>query len=87
MLRVEEQPTGVLKFLNNDFLFTLYMDIDCKNYLPSVSVLPILSKVIQNAMQNRLINYLAKHKVLHKNQYNFRKNCNTDTAMVTKYKR
>ena len=42
------------------------------NYRP-VSILPVLSKVLERLMYNRLINFLNKHKILYEYQFGFRK--------------
>ena len=47
-------------------------DVKCiSNYRP-ISVLPILSKVTQKIVYNRLSSYLKEHSVLHANQFGFR---------------
>lgn len=46
------------------------------NYRP-VSVLPILSKVLERLVFNRSVSFLEYHNILYKRQYGFRKNHST----------
>ena len=41
------------------------------NYRP-ISILPALSKIMENIVCNRLVNYLEKYNILYKHQYGFR---------------
>jgi len=52
------------------------------NYRP-VSVLPVISKIFERVMCNRLVKYLESHDILYKHQYGFRKGFSTDLAIVT----
>lgn len=51
------------------------------NYRP-ISVLPIISKIMEKIMNKRLLNFLQKSKFFYPNQYGFRKNSNSETAVV-----
>jgi hypothetical protein len=51
------------------------------NYRP-VSVLPILSKVLERLVFNRCMSYLDHHNILYKRQYGFRKNHSTYMAVI-----
>jgi len=51
------------------------------NHLP-LSILPVLSKVIERLVYNQLIEFLTKHNILHSSQYGFRKNLSTTVALV-----
>ena len=51
------------------------------NYRP-VSILPVLSKVLERIMYNRLIDFLNKHKILFENQFGFRKLHSTYMALI-----
>jgi len=51
------------------------------NYRP-VSVLSVLSKVMERLMYNRLIDYLNTHKILYRNQFGFRKGYSTQLALI-----
>jgi len=42
------------------------------NYRP-ISILPVLSKVIESLVYNRLIEFFTKHNILSSSQYGFRK--------------
>ena len=52
-----------------------------KNYRP-VSVLPVLSKVFEKLMCNRLTEFISSKDILHKNQFGFRKNHSTELALT-----
>ena len=54
---------------------------DMKNYRP-VSLLPVLSKVLERIVYNRLFEYLVKHKLLHISQYGFQPNLSTELAII-----
>ena len=51
------------------------------NYRP-ISVLPVLSKIFEKLVNNRLIEYLEKHNILHKHQYGFREGHSTKLAVT-----
>ena len=51
------------------------------NYRP-ISILPTLSKIIEKWIQIKLMNYLDKYTLLHKNQSGFRKNHSTESALI-----
>ena len=44
-----------------------------KNYRP-VSLLPILSKILERAVYNQLVKYLEENRILHPSHHSFRKN-------------
>ena len=52
-----------------------------KNYRP-VSLLPVLSKVLERIVYNRLFQFLVKHKILHTSQYGFQKDLSTELAIL-----
>ena len=52
-----------------------------KNYRP-VSLLPVLSKVLERIVYNRLFEYLVKHEILHTSQYGFQPNLSTELAIL-----
>ena len=52
-----------------------------KNYRP-VSLLPVLSKVLERIVYNRLFNYLMKHKIISASQYGFQPNLSTEHAIL-----
>ena len=58
----------------DDTLFT--------NYRP-VSVLPIFSKVLERLVNNRLIAFLDKYKVIYEYQFGFRKKNSTHLALIS----
>ena len=49
------------------------------NYRP-ISILPFFSKVFEKTMYKRLVSFLDKYKILHENQFGFRKNYSTALA-------
>ena len=51
------------------------------NYRP-VSVLPVFSKILEKLMHNRIMTFINKHKILCQNQYGFREEHSTSTAVL-----
>lgn len=51
------------------------------NYRP-ISVLPVLSKIFERVLYNRLENYLNSNEILSNKQYGFRKKSNTLSATI-----
>ena len=54
---------------------------DVNNYRP-ISILPILGKIFERVVYNQLYYFLEKYKLLHHNQYGFRKNRSTIQAIM-----
>ena len=54
---------------------------DPNNYRP-IPVLPLISKVMERAIQSQLVTFLIKHNLLSINQSGFRKKHSTETAAV-----
>ena len=54
---------------------------DSGNYRP-ISVLPVLSKILERLIYDRTYNYLQKNNILYNKQFGFRKNYNTSTALL-----
>lgn len=54
---------------------------DVNNYRP-ISVLPCISKILEKLLNNRLVNYLNKFKILSNTQYGFRKGLSTQDAVT-----
>ena len=52
-----------------------------KNYRP-VSLLPVLSKVLERIVYNQLFEYLVKHALLHPSQYGFQPDLSTELAIL-----
>ena len=52
-----------------------------KNYRP-VSLLPVLSKVLERIVYNRLFHYFMKHKIFSASQYGFQPNLSTEHAIL-----
>ena len=52
------------------------------NYRP-ISILPVLSKVLQRAVHKQIYYYLQLHKILSPNQYGFRKNNSTEFTALS----
>jgi hypothetical protein len=51
------------------------------NYRP-ISVLPIISKILERCVYNQLIDHLESHNMLSQQQFGFRKKRSTETASV-----
>ena len=51
------------------------------NYRP-ISLLPVISKLIERLIHNRLMNFISKHSIFNDNQYGFRKNYSTYMAAI-----
>lgn len=51
------------------------------NYRP-ISILPILSKLLEKIVAHRLTSFWEKHHFLYKKQFGFRSNCGVNIAMV-----
>ena len=51
------------------------------NYRP-ISILPTLSKIIEKWIATKLMSYLNKCQLLHKNQSGFCKNHSTESALI-----
>ena len=54
---------------------------DPSNFRP-VSILPVLSKVIEKIVESQLMNHLETNKLLSKTQHGFRKGLSTETALM-----
>ena len=52
-----------------------------KNYRP-VSLLPIISKILERAVYNQLVKYLEENGILHQSHHGFRKGHSTTTALL-----
>ena len=52
-----------------------------KNYRP-VSLLPVLSKVLERIVYNRSFRFLLKHKIISSSQYGFQPNLSTELAIL-----
>ena len=52
------------------------------NYRP-VSVLPVISKLFERLMFNRITDFIDKQNILYKYQFGFRTNHGTDSALIT----
>ncbi len=50
------------------------------NYRP-ISLLPILSKIVEKIVSNQLLDFLLKHNLLSNSQHGFRPNLSTETAL------
>ena len=55
-----------------------------KNYQP-VSLLPILSKILERAIFTKMIHYLEENKLLHPSHHGFRAKHNTASALIEMY--
>ena len=55
-----------------------------KNYRP-VTIVPILSKVLERIIFNQMTEYLSSNRLIHPNHHAFRAGFNTTTAMIQMY--
>ena len=51
------------------------------NYRP-ISILPILSKIFEKIMHDRINNFLEHHNILYRNQFGYRKQHSTELALT-----
>ena len=66
------------------YVTPIYKSDDAKlfsNYRP-ISVLPILSKIVEKCIYSRLISFISKHNILCDSQYGFRKGYSTNLALI-----
>ena len=54
---------------------------DINNYRP-ISLLPILSKILEKVVANQLVSFLESNKLLSNSQHGFRPNLSTETALL-----
>jgi hypothetical protein len=54
---------------------------DANNYRP-IAVLPILAKIFEVTINNRILEFLTKNNLLHPNQFGFRKGSSTASATI-----
>ena len=63
----------------------IHRDMGCEyqysNYRP-ISLLPVFSKLLERIFNNRLMNFVHKHKLLQDGQYGFRCNHSTELAVL-----
>lgn len=55
---------------------------EIKNYRP-IALIPVLSKIFEKAMYNKINNFFDKANIIHPNQYGFRKDTSTSDACLT----
>lgn len=53
-----------------------------ENYRP-VAILSTISKILERAVFNRIVEFATKHKIISESQHGFRKNRSTETAIVS----
>ena len=58
---------------NDEMIFSTYRP---------VSVIPVLSKLLERLMYNRLIHYINENRLLHKLQFGFQKCKPTEMALI-----
>lgn len=71
------------KALKKSVILPIYKNGDkssVTNYRP-ISILPVLSKILERLMNNRLVKYLEKYDLLASNQYGFRRGRSTSDAV------
>jgi hypothetical protein len=52
------------------------------NYRP-ISVLPVLSKILERLLNNRLLEYLSKYNIISASQFGFRRGVSSEDAVVS----
>ena len=62
-------------------LFKAGNPLEVGNYRP-ISILPIFSKVFEKVVHKQLTDYLNKFKLINKNQFGFRRNRSTSSAII-----
>ena len=75
-------PTGIVPSNWKVALVPLYKKDDkteSDNYRP-ISILPILSKILERSVHYQLVNYLKQNNLLSERQYDYRKKCSTELA-------
>ena len=70
-----------MKFAKVKPLFKKGSRLDASNYRP-VSILPIVSKILERAVYNQVVGYLDKNNLMYENQSGFRKAYSTDTCLI-----
>lgn len=54
---------------------------NCSNYRP-ISILPVISKIMEALLKERIVNYIERNNFLSQSQHGFRKSKSTSTAMM-----
>ena len=70
-----------MKFAKVKPLFKKGSRLDASNYRP-VSILPIVSKILERAVYKQVVDYLDRNNLLYENQSGFRKAYSTDTCLI-----
>ena len=70
-----------MKFAKVKPLFKKGSRLDVSNYRP-VSILPIVSKILERAVYKQIVGYLDSNNLLYENQSGFRKAYSTDTCLI-----
>ena len=73
---LEHKITKVTPLLKNDN--KMYVN----NYRP-VSVQPLLSKILERLMYNRILAFIIKHYILYRYQFGFKQHYSTNLALIT----
>ena len=63
-------------------LFKEGNDIDPSNYRP-ISLLPVVGKIFERVIHNRMNHYLTKYQLLQNCQFGFRSKRSTNDALIT----
>ena len=63
-------------------LFKIDNKMYVNNYRP-VSVLPLLSKILERLMYNRILTFINKHDILYRYHFGFRQHYSTNLALIT----
>ena len=76
IVSLEHKIAKVTPLLKNDN--KMYVN----NYRP-VSVLPLLSKILERLMYNRILAFINKHDILYRYQFGFRHHYSNKLALIT----
>ena len=79
-LRTGQFPDAMKKSVIKP-LYKKNSKLEIKNYRP-ISLLPVMSKILEKVMCNRLVKFLEKNNCLYEGQYGFRKNRGTVDAVT-----
>jgi hypothetical protein len=52
-----------------------------ENYYLAISILSVLSKIIETIVKTRLVDFVDRHAIFYARQYGFRHNSNTEAAL------
>ena len=60
-------------------------DVDSSNNYRPISILPVVSKIIEKAVHSHIYSYVTQNCILNVHQSGFRPKYSTETALVDNY--